>query len=87
MGNKKSRESEVRTNSDWKDRKKMLEQFDRWRVYTEGKKCIAAAGKVQIGSRLWMNHKAKAIAGGFEILYKTWRHDKKSQRQGERQEK
>lgn len=41
------------------------------------KKCRAAAGKVQIGNRLWMNHKAKAIAGGFVILYKTWRNDKK----------
>lgn len=34
MGNKKSRRCEVRTNNDSKDRKKMLERFDRWRVYT-----------------------------------------------------
>lgn len=33
-----------------------------------------------------MNHKAKAIAGGFVILYKTWRHDK-SQRQGKGEQK
>lgn len=34
-----------------------------------------------------MNHKAKSEAGGFVILYKTWRHDRKSKRQGERPEK
>lgn len=46
----------------------------------QGKKCRAAAGKVQIGCRLWKNHKAKAIAVGFVILYQKWRHEEKKER-------
>lgn len=53
----------------------------------EEEECRVAAGKIQIRKRLRMTCKAKAIAGGFEILYKTRRLDERAKGRRERREK
>lgn len=56
------------------------------RTVTVRNECRAAARKVLIGRRLWMNHKVKSAAGGSGVRLKTRRHDE-SRRRGARQRK